>query len=151
MSGSTHFEVSGHAAPSSGAEERARHLARSVFTVVSTKWGLTVLEEIRQRPRRFRELKRSIGTISDKVLTQTLRRLERNGMVTRRVIDAPILGVEYALTPLGRSLGEPFAAAVAMGPVYLMVLRAMRFPELDDALRPLVARVPALGRLLRVG
>ena len=65
MSGSTHFEVSGDAAPSSEAEERARHLARSVFTVVSTKWGLTVLEEIRQRPRRFRELKRSIGTISD--------------------------------------------------------------------------------------
>ena len=39
MSGSTHFEVSGDAAPSSGAEERARQLARSVFSVVSTKWG----------------------------------------------------------------------------------------------------------------
>ena len=57
-----------------------------------------------------------------------------------------------ALTALiGTALLTCAVAAVAMGPVYLMVLRAMRFPELDDALRPLVARVPALGRLLRVG
>lgn len=57
----------------------------------------------------------------------------------------------FAWNSIGTALLTCAVAAVAMGPVYLMVLRAMRFPELDDALRPLVARVPALGRLLRVG
>jgi DNA-binding HxlR family transcriptional regulator len=46
---------------------------------------------------------------TQRVLTQTLRKLERNGMVTRRVLDGRVLGVEYALTPLGRSLQEPFS------------------------------------------
>ena len=104
MSGSTHFEVSGDAAPSSGAEERARQLARSVFAVVSTKWGLTVLEEIRQRPRRFRELKRSIGTISDKVLTQTLRDLEAHGLIHRHDHRSANPRVDYTLTDAGRDL-----------------------------------------------
>ena len=57
----------------------------------------------------------------------------------------------FAWDSIGTALLTCAVAAVAMGPVYLVVLRAMRFPELDDALRPLVARVPALGRLLRVG
>ncbi len=48
--------------------------------------------------------------ITQRVLTQTLRKLERNGMVTRTVIDGKILGVEYALTPLGQSLKAPFSA-----------------------------------------
>ncbi|WP_439030189.1 winged helix-turn-helix transcriptional regulator [Gordonia terrae] len=104
MSGSTHFQVSGDAASSAGAEQRARELARSVFAVVSTKWGLTVLEEMLQRPRRFRELKRSIGTISDKVLTQTLRDLEAHGLVHRDDHRSANPRVDYTLTDAGRDL-----------------------------------------------
>ena len=48
--------------------------------------------------------------ITQRVLTQTLRKLERNGMVTRTVLDGKTLGVEYALTPLGKSLESPFNA-----------------------------------------
>ncbi|MFE0752122.1 winged helix-turn-helix transcriptional regulator [Gordonia sp. NPDC058843] len=104
MSGSTHFEVSSDAAPSSGAEDRARQLARSVFAVVSTKWGLTVLEEVGRRPRRFRELRRSIGTVSDKVLTQTLRDLEAHGLVHRHDHRSANPRVDYTLTDAGRDL-----------------------------------------------
>ncbi|PKZ62867.1 transcriptional regulator [Gordonia terrae] len=104
MSGSTHFEVSGGAVSSVGVEEQAREVARSVFAVVSTKWGLTVLEEIRQGPRRFRELKRSIGTISDKVLTQTLRDLEAHGLIHRHDHRSANPRVDYTLTDAGRDL-----------------------------------------------
>ncbi|OUC80708.1 winged helix-turn-helix transcriptional regulator [Gordonia lacunae] len=104
MSGSTHFEVSGDAAPSSGVDERARQLARSVFAVVSTKWGLTVLEEVGRRPRRFRELRRSIGTVSDKVLTQTLRDLEAHGLIHRHDHRSANPRVDYTLTDAGRDL-----------------------------------------------
>jgi len=104
MSGSTHFEVSGDGAPSSGAEERAHQLARSVFAVVSTKWGLTVLEEVGRRPRRFRELRRSIGTVSDKVLTQTLRDLEAHGLIHRHDHRSANPRVDYTLTDAGRDL-----------------------------------------------
>jgi DNA-binding HxlR family transcriptional regulator len=104
MSGSTHFEVSGGAVSSVGVEEQAREVARSVFAVVSTKWGLTVLEEIRQGPRRFRELKRSIGTISDKVLTQTLRDLEAHGLIHRHDHRSANPRVDYTLTNAGQDL-----------------------------------------------
>lgn len=104
MSGSTHFEVSGGAVSSVGVEEQAREVARSVFAVVSTKWGLTVLEEIRRGPRRFRELKRSIGTISDKVLTETLRDLEAHGLIHRHDHRSANPRVDYTLTDAGRDL-----------------------------------------------
>lgn len=104
MSGSTHFEVSVGAVSSVGVEEQARQVARSVFAVVSTKWGLTVLEEVRQGPRRFRELKRSIGTISDKVLTQTLRDLEAHGLIHRHDHRSANPRVDYTLTDAGRDL-----------------------------------------------
>nr|WP_255672537.1 helix-turn-helix domain-containing protein [Corallococcus sp. AS-1-6] len=54
-------------------------------------------------------IKRQLEGITQRVLTQTLRKLERNGMVRRRVLGGSPPGVEYALTPLGRSLQEPFA------------------------------------------
>jgi DNA-binding HxlR family transcriptional regulator len=66
---------------------------------------LAVLTE----PRRFNAIKRRLDGVTQRVLTQTLRKLERNGMVSRRILDGRVLGVEYALTSLGRSLQEPFS------------------------------------------
>jgi DNA-binding HxlR family transcriptional regulator len=60
------------------------------------------------RSTRFNEIKRQLSGVTQRVLTQTLRRLERNGMITRRVIPTSPIGVKYALTPLGESLREPF-------------------------------------------
>ncbi|QUF08228.1 helix-turn-helix transcriptional regulator [Actinosynnema pretiosum subsp. pretiosum] len=67
--------------------------------------ALAVLED---EPRRFNDIKRRLEGVTQRVLTHTLRRLERNGMVERRVLPTSPVGVEYALTPLGRSLREPF-------------------------------------------
>jgi DNA-binding HxlR family transcriptional regulator len=61
------------------------------------------------KPRRFNAIKRRLDGVTQRVLTQTLRKLERNGMVTRRVLDGRVLGVEYSLTPLGQSLQGPFS------------------------------------------
>ena len=59
-------------------------------------------------PRRINEIKRRLEGVTQRVLTQTLRRLERNGMIERRVLPTSPVGVEYSLTALGESLREPF-------------------------------------------
>lgn len=82
--------------------------SRAILDQIADKWSMLVLAVLRE-PRRFNAIKRRLEGVTQKVLTQTLRKLERNGMVTRRVIDGPVLGVEYALTPLGRSLQGPFS------------------------------------------
>jgi DNA-binding HxlR family transcriptional regulator len=64
-------------------------------------------------PRRFNALRRAIPDISQRMLTQTLRDLERDGFVTRAVYPTKPPSVEYALSPLGRSLLEPLAMLVA--------------------------------------
>lgn len=68
---------------------------------------LTVLDE---GPLRFNAIKRALEGVTQKALTQCLRRLERNGLISRRVIPASPVAVEYAITPLGRSLLPPFKA-----------------------------------------
>lgn len=88
---------------------RADCPSRAILDQIADKWSMLVLAVLAE-PRRFNAIRRRLDGITQRVLTQTLRRLERNGMVTRRVIEGPVLGVEYALTPLGRSLGVPFAA-----------------------------------------
>lgn len=60
-------------------------------------------------PSRFNEIKWRLEGVTQRVLTQTLRRLERNGMVVRTVLPTSPVGVEYSLTPLGHSLREPFS------------------------------------------
>ena len=87
---------------------RADCPSRAILDQIADKWSMLVLAVLRE-PRRLNALKRRLDEITRRVLTQTLRRPERNGTVTCRVIDGPRMGVEYALTPLGRSLQEPFA------------------------------------------
>lgn len=87
---------------------RADCPSRVILDQIADKWSMMVLEVLRE-PRRFNAIKRRLDGVTQRVLTQTLRKLERNGMVTRRVLDGRVLGVEYALTPLGRSLQGPFS------------------------------------------
>jgi len=82
---------------------RADCPSRTILDQIADKWSMLVLAVLHE-PRRFNAIKRRLDGITQRVLTQTLRKLERNGMVTRRVIDGRSLGVEYALTPLGHSL-----------------------------------------------
>ncbi|CDN94977.1 winged helix-turn-helix transcriptional regulator [Agrobacterium tumefaciens] len=82
--------------------------SRVILDQIADKWSMMVLAVLSE-PRRFNAIKRRLDGVTQRVLTQTLRKLERNGMVTRRILDGRVLGVEYALTPLGRSLQGPFA------------------------------------------
>jgi DNA-binding HxlR family transcriptional regulator len=81
--------------------------SRPILDQIADKWSMMALAVL-DEPRRFNDVKRRLEGITQRVLTQTLRRLERNGMVTRTVLGGSPVGVEYALTPLGRSLAEPF-------------------------------------------
>jgi DNA-binding HxlR family transcriptional regulator len=81
--------------------------SRPILDQIADKWSMMAMAVL-ENPTRFNELKRRLDGITQRVLTQTLRRLERNGMVERRVLATSPVGVEYALTPLGRSLQEPF-------------------------------------------
>lgn len=77
---------------------------------VGDKWTLLVVRELAKGPRRFSEIRRSLGSISQKMLTTTLRQIERDGFVTRTVYPTVPPRVDYELTPLGRDLLEPVTA-----------------------------------------
>jgi len=81
--------------------------ARAVLEVLAEKWALLLIHMLANGPARTAELRRRIGGISDKMLIQTLRRLERSGFVARHAFPEVPPRVEYSLTELGRSLSEP--------------------------------------------
>jgi len=78
-----------------------------VLARVGDKWTVLVVSVLGERPKRFNELRRSLGSISQRMLTLTLRGLERDGLVTRTLFPTIPPRVDYALTELGRSLLEP--------------------------------------------
>jgi DNA-binding HxlR family transcriptional regulator len=83
---------------------------RMVLDNIADKWAVMILTVICPRPARFNEIKRRLDGITHKALSDALKRLERNGLVTRTVLPTSPVGVEYALTPLGHSLRQPFEA-----------------------------------------
>lgn len=80
---------------------------RELLDQVLDKWSLAVLNELCERPSRFNDLRRAIPTVTQKSLTATLRRLERNGIVEREVLDTRPVAVEYRITSLGKTLRHP--------------------------------------------
>jgi DNA-binding HxlR family transcriptional regulator len=87
--------------------------ARPFFDQVANKWSVMILTILCKQPQRFNEIMRCLEGITHKALTQALRRMERNGLVHRRVLATSPVAVEYSLTPLGRTLQEPFTAVYA--------------------------------------
>ncbi|MEV0687279.1 helix-turn-helix domain-containing protein [Nocardia sp. NPDC050378] len=84
-----------------------RHAAcevRDVLNRIGDKWSVLVITELIGGARRFLQLHRSVPGISQRMLTVTLRRLERDGLVARRIYPTVPVQVEYTLTPVGRSL-----------------------------------------------
>ncbi|WP_026925226.1 winged helix-turn-helix transcriptional regulator [Glycomyces arizonensis] len=77
---------------------------RDLLSRISDKWVGLVLSALADGPRRYNELARIIAGVSQKMLTQTLRSLERDGLVTRTVTPSVPVRVDYALTPMGESL-----------------------------------------------
>jgi DNA-binding HxlR family transcriptional regulator len=86
---------------------------REVLKLVGDKWSLLLVFQLSEGPKRFSELKRDVEGISQRMLTLTLRGLERAGLVTRTVYPTVPPRVDYALTPLGRTLREPVSALAA--------------------------------------
>lgn len=84
--------------------------SRFLLDQIADKWSVLILAALCKKPLRFNELKRCLDGITQKALTQALRRLERNGILARRVIPSSQVAVEYSITPLGRTLQHPFNA-----------------------------------------
>jgi DNA-binding HxlR family transcriptional regulator len=78
--------------------------ARNLVDRLGNKWSLLIIAVVADQPVRFGLLRRRIQGVSQKMLSQTLRSLERDGLVDRRVLSARPLAVEYRLTPLGDTL-----------------------------------------------
>ena len=87
--------------------------SRELFDQIAGKWSMMVLTVLDAGPMRFNAIKRHLEGITQKALTDCLRRLERNGLVERRVIPASPVGVEYEITAVGRTLQPPFKALYA--------------------------------------
>jgi len=79
---------------------------RELLDQVLDKWSLQVLDELCGKPMRFNDLRRAIPAVGQKSLTTTLRRLERNGMVERLIVNTRPLAVEYRVAPIGDTLNE---------------------------------------------
>ena len=100
--------------------------SRQALDRIADKWTCLIVYALLDGPRRHGELKRAIGGISQKMLTQTLRSLERDGLVERTVIATIPPHVEYALTPLGETLSEPLVAICHWAMDHLPEVRAAR-------------------------
>jgi len=85
---------------------------RHVLDKIGDKWSMLLVMTLASGPRRFNQLHREIPDISQKMLTQTLRDLQRDGLVARHVFDTKPPSVEYRLTTLGQSLIVPFGRLI---------------------------------------
>jgi DNA-binding HxlR family transcriptional regulator len=83
---------------------------RQALDRIADKWSALIIGLLAERPHRFGELRRKIGGISQKMLTQTLRSLEFDGLVSRRAFATVPVTVEYSLTSLGETLVAPLAS-----------------------------------------
>ncbi len=98
-----------------------------VLETIADKWSVIVIYALSKRePRRYSELQRLIGGISQKMLTQTLRKLERDGLVERHVYPVVPPKVEYSLTPLGETLTELLKAVCKWAQVHWDEIEAAR-------------------------
>ena len=77
---------------------------------VTSRWGVLILIDLREGTHRFSELRRKVGGVSEKMLSQTLQTLEADGFVHREVFPEIPPRVEYSLTPMGREIAEHLAA-----------------------------------------
>jgi len=99
---------------------------RDVLDRIGDKWSMLMIMALAMRPHRFSELHRAVHDISKRMLTQTLRDLERDGLITRHVFPTKPPSVEYRLAPLGLSLLDPMAALIDWADRYYGDIHAAR-------------------------
>jgi DNA-binding HxlR family transcriptional regulator len=108
---------------------------RDVLDRIGDRWTVLVLSELASGTRRFSELCRAIPDISQRMLSQTVRHLEADGLISRRVFPTVPPRVEYTLTDLGRSLMVPLSALVAWA--------GENHPSIKEAREAMAARAEA--------
>lgn len=108
--------------------------SRPILDQIADKWSMMTMAVL-EKPTRFNEIRRRLDGVTQRVLTQTLRRLERNGMVSRRVLPTSPVGVEYSLTPLGTSLQGPFGQLYDWTVEHSAEVRAAQFSYDGDEAR----------------
>jgi DNA-binding HxlR family transcriptional regulator len=112
---------------------------RLLLDQVADKWTILILEAVCTSggKARFNGLRRQIEGISQKTLTQCLRRMERNGVLERAVLNTAPIGVEYSITPLGYTLEAPLKALTEWAEIHLpKVAEAQQRFDSREASRP---------------
>ena len=109
--------------------------SRQVLDALSDKWVTLVLTALSGEPRRYSELSRTIAGVSQKMLTQTLRTLERDGLITRTITASVPVRVDYELTSLGRTLLPVVRAIKDWSESHIAEIHAAR-AGYDQAARP---------------
>lgn len=99
---------------------------QQILDLIADKWSVIVLYCLAYQPRRYTEIQRRIEGISQKVLTQTLRKLERHGLIKRQVLSETPPSVEYSLTDLGKTLLDPLLAIANWSRQYFPEVMASR-------------------------
>ncbi|MCW3479186.1 helix-turn-helix transcriptional regulator [Neisseriaceae bacterium JH1-16] len=121
---SSHSSESGRGRP--GARQEYKCPIRDVLDRVGDAWSVLVVSNLAEGPTRFNELKRRVEGISQRMLTVTLRHLERDGLVSRTVLPTTPPQVEYALTELGHSLCGPLDVLSGWATANQPLIRASR-------------------------
>ncbi len=112
-------------------------LSRDVLEIIGDKWTVLVLHTFRGQPMRYSALQRAVDGISQKVLTATLRNLEKNGIITRVVFPVVPPKVEYSLTPLGITLLDTLEALVGWAEAHVSSVEKARQEYVDRHSKPL--------------
>jgi DNA-binding HxlR family transcriptional regulator len=114
---------------------------RDVLDRIGDKWSTLLVLTLSERPHRFGELRRAVFDISQRMLTQTLRELQRDGLITRKVHPTTPPSVEYALTPLGGSLLDPLSQLIRWADVNHTAIRTARSRFERETARDIAQRV----------
>ncbi|MEH6793963.1 MAG: helix-turn-helix domain-containing protein [Rhodococcus sp. (in: high G+C Gram-positive bacteria)] len=99
---------------------------RELLDQVLDKWSLQVLNKLCERPCRFNDLRRAIPAVTQKSLTATLRKLERNGIIERNVLSTRPVAVEYRITQLGKTLRGPVDVLLAWAAAHMLEIDSAR-------------------------
>jgi len=119
-------ELADEACPSPVVPDPTSCRAREVLQRVGDKWSIQVIDLLGQGTKRFTELHRSVDGITARMLTVTLRGLERDGIVTRTIHPVIPPRVDYALTPMGRTLLDTIGQLVTWADSHLYEIEAAR-------------------------
>lgn len=107
--------------------------AATAIELIGSKWKLLILRNLLQRPHRFNELKRSLQGISHKVLASSLRSMENDGIITRRVYDIKPAKVRYSLTELGLTLRPLLSEMESWGRFYKATKKSSATGSTEDS------------------